>query len=100
MKIKIVEVVNSVESLNSLVEVKMPVKPAYWLSRIIKKVVPEVDIFNEKKNDIIKECEGKLSEDGKMFTFEGENSKKFAEKMKELGDIEIDIDVNKIKISD
>lgn len=102
IKIKLSDAVNGVEGLNKLVEAKLPIKASYWVSRIIKKLATDIELYNEKRNALLKEL-GTAGEEieGKVnYTFEGDNGKKFTEQIMTLLGVEIELDFNKIKIDD
>lgn len=100
--IKLADAVNSVESLNEIVKTKLPIKASYNIGRIIKKLAPEIQAYEEKKNELLKELgtPGEEKENRISYTFTPENAKTYTEKMKELLEVDVNLDFNKIKISE
>lgn len=100
IKVKLAEIVGSVDQIKSLSELKLPVKISYRLSRLAAKIQPELTIYNEKRNKIIEEL-GTQNEDKTFSIKDAEKLKEFTVKLKELLEIEIEIDwFEKIKISE
>lgn len=98
MKIKLSQAVMSVEALNKLVDIKLPIKASYSLKRLTDKLGPELKAFDEKRSDLLKEL-GTVKEDGVTYDL-GKNAKKFTDDVNSLLDSEFEIDFNKIKIDD
>lgn len=99
MQIKLSQLVNSEEALVKLLETKLPVKKAYWLSRFVKKISPELQSFNDSKMKLFTEL-GEIQKDEKTTKIKPENMAKFQDEMVKLLDIEVDIDVEKFDIAD
>jgi len=99
MKIKLADIINSLESLKALQEVKFPVKVSYRLKRLVDKLDPEVKLFYEKRNEMIMEL-GTKQEDGSTKIVEDEKLKTFAEELTKLGEVEIDVDYEPVKVED
>lgn len=101
IKIKLGDVVNSIEQIKSLQEVAFPVKISYKISRLVSKLNPELVIYNDARNKIVKEY-GEVNPETKMIEVKDpEKMKLFAEKITDVLSTEIEIDwFEKIKISD
>lgn len=97
MKLK--EIIENIETLNELIKIKMPIKASYSISRLIRKLTPEIEIYNEKRTELAKEL-GELNKEKTQYIFKEENGVKFAKELKELLDTDISTDFIKIKISD
>jgi len=102
MKLK--DLVIGDQSIANLSAQKLPVAVSYKISVFIKKMQPELTSFNEKKNELVKEYGTvKLNEEGKEtenYEFKGENIAKFNEKIEELLDQDVAIEVPDIKLAD
>lgn len=101
IKIKIGEVVNSIEQIKALQEVVFPVKISYKISRLVNKLNPELSTYDETRNKLIKEY-GEVNSETKMLEVKDpENIKMFLEKINEVLSTEIELDwFEKIKISE
>lgn len=99
MQIKLSEIVNSTEQLKNLLEVKLPVKISYRINRLVNKLNPILQTYNEKRNDLIKEF-GEEQEDKSISVKDPEKLKLFAEKLQELLQVEEKLDFDKINIED
>lgn len=101
---KLSEIVNSLEPLQNLLKVSLPIKVSYKLSKIAIKINPELDLFNEKKNELIKKYGKEIEPD--KWQVDPENVEKYQEDMKTLLDMEVSLDfgdgknLEKIPISD
>ena len=110
MKITNKTVVDSVESLNHLSELKLPVKTAYKLTKLTRKVNEVLETYNEvlgklQQNHVKKDEEGnpKMLDDPndsniKRLVFEDPEA--FAEAYKELLEIETEIGITKLTVED
>jgi hypothetical protein len=99
MIIKLEQIINGVESLKELQEVKLPVKISYRIARLVVKLQPELTVYENKRNELIKEL-GTEQENGDFKITDPEKLKTFTEKMKELWDMEVEIDWELLKIDD
>src|SRR3990167_11024817 len=98
MKITIGEIANQIENLKELQAIKMPVKVSYKLMRLVNKLQPEMEIYHQKRNELVKEY-GTENED-KTFSVKQDKLKEFYPELKKLLEIEIDIEWQKIKIEE
>ena len=104
MKIKNEVLVNSVQVLRKLNNAELPVRVSYKLAKNIKSIEKELNIYEEEKQKFInkygeKDEEGKLKtkEDGSINITDTENWNK---DIKELLDIEAEINIEKINIDE
>lgn len=104
MKIKNEVLVNSVQVLSKLNNAELPVRVSYKLAKNIKSIEKELNIYEEEKQKLInkygeKDEEGKLKtkEDGSINITDTENWNK---DIKELLEIEAEINVEKINIDE
>lgn len=98
MIIKIKQILDEEKNLAELANLDLPIKVAYWIKRIYKKVEAEIVTFSEQKNALITKV-GKKLENG---TFEVRKDSKewegYLEEINKLLDTEIDIDFTPIKL--
>ncbi len=101
MKISLKEIVNSTEQIKALLEVKLPVKISYKLSRLANKINPILETFNENRNKLIKEFGEEDPETKNYSVKDPEKLEQFTKKLLELLDVEEEIDwFEPIKIDD
>lgn len=104
MKIKNEVLVNSVQVLRKLNNAELPVRVSYKLAKNIKSIEKELNIYEEEKQKFInKYCEkddegkNKINEDGTIKILDTE---KWNKDIKELLDIEAEINIEKINIDE
>lgn len=97
MKIKLNKIVNSIESLNALTEIKFPAKVSYRIKRIIDKLEPILKTYNEKKNELVREY-GETEEDGTVSVKDPEKLKEFLPKIEEILEVEEEVDFEPIPV--
>lgn len=104
MKIKNEVLVNSVQVLRKLNNAELPVRVSYKLAKNIKNIDKELNIYEEEKQKLInkygeKDDEGKnkINEDGTIKILDTENWNK---DIKELLEIEAEINIEKINIDE
>lgn len=98
MKIKLHEIVNSVESLKELQKVDFPVKVSYKIKRLVDKLNPILEAYGTKKNDLIKEYGTEV--DGKVAVTDPEKIPLFLEKHSELVDVDEEVEFEPIKLEE
>ncbi len=101
---KLLEIVNSIEPLNALLEQKLPAKTAYKIGRLATKLSPEVETYGKTRDAKMKEF-GVLvmNDDGtptNNYKFEGENKDKFVTEMTEVENSEVAVEIPEITIDD
>lgn len=103
-KMKLYQLIESVEALNALVAEKLPAKVSFVLMRFLKKVAPEVEEYHKTRNEKLKIFGTPvLDEEGKetdKFTFDSGNGEKYIEEMKALEDTEISEPMPEVKLKD
>ena len=100
MKLK--QLVDSIESLNVLVWLKLPVGVSYNISLLILDINPKFKLFNIKRNELLEEFAINEEKDWeKIFHFETiEKQNKFNDVVSELLDQEIDLNIPTIYLKD
>lgn len=104
MMIKNGRLANSIDVLNKLTTMDLNIKVSYVVAKNISKIDKELEIYNKEKSKLIekygeKDEDGKLKirEDGKINIVDLENWNK---DIKELNEIENEIDIHKINEED
>lgn len=102
MKLSNENLVNSIGVLSKLNNMELPIKISYALSKNISKIDAELTAYNVERQKLIekygeKDQEGKLKtkEDGTIDITDSEN---WSKDLKELSEIENEIDINVIDL--
>lgn len=96
MKLKLLQIVNSIDSLNILIDTKFPAKVSYRIKRIADKLDPIIKTYNDKRNELVKE-HGTKDEDSETISVKDpEQIKIFAEKLNEILEVEEEVDITPI----
>lgn len=97
VKIKLIDLLNDSRKLDDLCKIELPIKTSYWLNRINDKVKSEVKSYIRTKDMLIE----RLGEE-KDGTIEvkKDNLKEFYDEDKKLTDVEIELEINQINLSD
>lgn len=102
MKLSNEKLVNSIGVLSKLNNMELPIKISYALSKNISKIDAELTAYNVERQKLIekygeKDQEGKLKtkEDGTIDITDSEN---WSKDLKELSEIENEIDINVIDL--
>lgn len=106
MKLK--TIVESQESLKEMLKIKLPIKVAYKISKIINLCEPELVIYDTQRNELIKKLGVSTNnpENPNEIKVKPENMPEFTEEYNKLVDIEVDLgfgkgkDLEKIKVED
>lgn len=97
---KMYELVELTSLYNSIKDIKLPLKTTYKFSRLMKRAEEEVNFYQEKFNEIIEEYglkengEYKLTPDKQSIVIIPGKESECMEKMRELKELEIDIDIS------
>ena len=99
MNVTVKEAIDASESLKKFMKLKHPVATSFKLSRILNVIRREVDLFDEKKNELIKRL-GEKDNSGEMIRVTNENMKEYIDELNSLLEVEINIDVDQISEND
>lgn len=101
MNIQLKTLVEAKGALQRLGGEKLPVRQAYTIARNLRKINPELEEHQKKVEELIVQY-GELMEDGNSVRVPpgSENFKKFMADVEELGKVEIEVDVRRIKLSE
>lgn len=104
--VKMSELLNSTETLQSLAQKSLKAKLAFQVGRMLKAADKEIQDFNETRMKVITKY-GEKDENGELITDENNNCKidpnsaaAFNTEFNELLNSEIEINANKIKVED
>lgn len=106
MEIALRNLVNSVEVLNKLNNIELPIKFSYELYKDIKNINVELDIYNEKKSQLISKYALKdengdvLIDSDKTVQLINENIDLWNKEINELLDIIVNIDIVKLDLNE
>ena len=108
MKIKAGEVKIINEGLKGILDIELPVKPAYWLARILNKMNQEAEPFEKARVNLVMK-HAKKDKDGKPIFIKDKDGKptndidvadigEFNKDFLVLAEEEFDIDIKPIKL--
>ena len=102
IKVKLSDLVNSVETLQKLAQKDFKAKLAWSIARLLKSAETEIQSFNEARLNLIKKY-GEKDENGELITDDKGNCKistesvnNFTDELNELMNTEVEINANKI----
>ena len=106
IKVKISDLLNSTDTLQKLAKKDFKAKLAWSISRLLKSAETEIQSFNETRMNLIKKY-GEKDENDELITDDQGNCKisdestlEFSNQLNELINTEVEINANKIKITD
>ena len=95
---KLIEIVNAVQALNKLGEKDLPIQTSFKITDTLLAMEKEFNNYNIQKDQLIRKYG--YTENGLDYSFADENKSKFSHDLEELNNIEIDLEINKIKLPD
>ena len=105
IKVKLSDLVNSVETLQKLAQKDFKAKLAWSIARLLKSAEAEIQSFNEARLNLIKKY-GEKDENGELITDDKGNCKintesvnNFTAELNELMNTEVEINANKIDMA-
>jgi len=96
MQVKLSEVYNSIESLNKLSEMQLPLPISYKLVKLLKQLSNEIEAIEKLRQKLIKK-HGKEDETGNITVTE-ENKQEFLNEFSALLNTKINIDFDPIPL--
>ena len=99
MKIKLATIRGGIESFKKLLTANLPIKLAYSLSKSVKKLEGEVKIVEEQRIALLKKYGTSPDEKGNV-TVLPENIEFFVKDFNGLLEVEVDIDITPVKLSE
>lgn len=106
MKLTNRKIVNDAMFLGSLAQKQLPIKISYAISKNIKKIEKELEIYNSERQKLldkyaIKDKNGEnLIDENNQLKIDDENMSNWNKSINELLDIEINIDIHKFNKDD
>lgn len=101
LTVKMSDVLKAEEGLTLIAQEKLPVKLAYSIAKLLRKVVKEIEFFSEKRTALIKEYGVENKEDTSKFEIPKEKLEDFNKQMKDLAELEVTLNgVVKVKLDD
>lgn len=98
MKVKYGEMINANEPLYLLSKKEVSIKEAVGIARIIKVLRGELEIYQEKHQELLDKY-AKPTEDGKYGFDDEESFKSFNKDYSELFNFEVDFDIEPVKLT-
>lgn len=99
MKLTIQQVVEGFQVLSRIGMEKMPIKVAYTIQRNIRLLTPEFTDWDKKRTELITDKYGVKDEKGN-FSVPPEKVKDFQDEMKIVSEVEVDLDVHTLSLSE
>lgn len=104
MKIKNIEVINSINAINKILQAELKIKTQFKLNKNIQELNKIVEIYNNSKEVLIKKYadkdkNGELKVTDNMYTF-NDNAEEFNKELNELNEIENNIAIEQIDIDE
>lgn len=96
LKVKVSSLVSAREALTELATYKLPVKGAYWVARLIKKIEPEWQVVEDKRMALVKEF-GNEDDKGNL-SVPNERLKDFMDKWTPILEEEIEFEAIKLTL--
>lgn len=98
MKIKLNDIVNDYSKFTELTEIKLPLKTSYKIQKANDKIMSEVKQFFKQKDKIVQEYGEENDQGG--FSVKPENKETFKKEINDLLELEVDLDIEKVKIEE
>lgn len=98
MTLKLKQLVDNVGALKDLSQTKLPIKISFRVSKLISQVQNELEIYEKQRVEIVKKL-GEENPDG-SWQVKVENMPEYNKEVETLGDVDVTIDFEKIKIDE
>lgn len=99
VKVSLEDINNSTRSIESLTRMRLDIKVAYWISKNSKIIGKEVNLIDERRNNLIKELGEQRAEDGE-FKVKPENVQDFRNQFNEFLKTEVELELTPIFLED
>jgi len=107
LKIKLGEINIILDNLNKLIDKEINIKTSYKLSKLLKHLVNEYNVFDENRIKLINKYaekdennEVRINKENNSIIITDNNKDKFNKEINELVNIEIEIFIEKIRLDD
>lgn len=100
MKTNYLVLLNAVNAFKELSERDISFKVGYNIAKIIKKIDVELEYFEKKRMEFLKEYGDPETFESQNIRIKEENLEKFNSKIKELMEVEIELDIKKMRLDD
>ena len=98
MKLTLVQIVSGYQALENIGTEKMPIKLAYIFQRNMRTLQPDFKDYEQKRTELIKTKYGVEQENGNWIVPQ-EKKKKFTTELETLGELELELDIRTIDLS-
>ena len=92
------KIINSIPTFNKIASQNFDIKTAYLIAKIIQQLKEEIELFNQSKNLLLTKYNAQKN-DKNEFIIPKENIESFNKEIKELLNIEVKINTDKIEIN-
>jgi len=97
MKTKLGEIAAAVPAMDNLAQMKWPIKISYRIGKIVRQLRAEMEHYSSSREELIRKY-GTETENRVEVT--PENTKAFLEELKQLNEIEVDVPIYPLKLSE
>jgi hypothetical protein len=98
MKIKLEKVWDSQVALQTVQDLRLPIKMSYWLGRNIQRLSSEIKDIDKKRVELVKKYG--VENEQHQFNVTPENKDKFVKEFEELLSEEVEIDIKQYTIEE
>jgi len=95
MNITLLDIAVADEALNYLMNKELPVKIAYQVQRLSKKLAPEIESYRDQYSKLVQKYGER---EGEMWRVTPENVPKFNIEYSQLATVEVDVEVDTISL--
>ena len=106
IKVKVCELIESIDTFKNIITLPVKAKTAYQIARLIREIDKEVNLFQEKRADLIKKYATRdenneiVTNDEGIITVDVANTGMFNQEINELLETTVELNANKITIDD
>jgi hypothetical protein len=97
MKIKLGEIAAAVPAMNNLAQMKWPIKISYRIGKIVRQLNAEMEHYGQSREELIRKYG---VETGERVEVTPENTKVFIDELKQLNEVEVELPIFSIKLSE
>ena len=98
MKVTYNDIIRASGALKKLSEKELPIKQAIALSRLVKKLNGEIEIFSQEQRQLVEKY-GIINQETGDFKIPVSKQKEYSDKMTELLTFQVEIETEKVEIN-
>lgn len=93
---KLIKIVQAIDGLNKICNIELPAVESFKVVKLVGEIESHINNYNTQRNKLLKKYGD--TEDDTTFSIRPEECEDFMKEINELGEIEIDLDFEKIKL--